>query len=269
MALQMKNQLVKLGFKRKEDAKGIPSRTTFHKMPKMRNSTWLGNIQKHEAKRAGLHFDLRLNDPNTSRAYSWAIRNLPGPGEKALAVEQPTHTKEYMGWKGNIDKGYGAGKVSNVFYDRIEVLESSPDRVTFNMYGPGQRVQRYMIMRTSGKDWLLYNYTATSKDKLIPDYKPKYKELKIKELDMDSKEQVIAPKMDGAHTTVVLRPNKRIDAYSYRLSKKHPTRIDHSYRTDLYKVRSPKSLGTTVLRGEFYLPKQNGSVVGGLLNTNV
>lgn len=95
------------------------------------------------------------------------------------------------------------------------------------------------------------------------------KEIKMKDVKVDDPKQILAPKFDGAHTTVIMRPDKRLDVYSYRLSKKRPQRIDHTYRTDLYKVRSPKELGTTVVRSELYLPLENSSTVGGLLNTNV
>lgn len=74
-------------------ALGISDRSKFFHMPVTRDNLWTGNIQSHKAKRAGPHFDLRLNDPKTSHAYSWAVRNLPAPGEKTLAIEQPTHTK--------------------------------------------------------------------------------------------------------------------------------------------------------------------------------
>jgi len=250
-------------------ALGIPDRSKFFHMPVTRDILWTGNIQSHKAERAGKHFDLRLNDPKTSHAYSWAVRNLPAPGEKTLAIEQPTHTKNYMGWSGVIDSGYGKGTVNSVFHDKVEVLESSPDRITFNVYGPGQKVSRYMLMRMDGKDWLLYNYTATTSTPLIPDYKRSYKEIEYDKVETNRDDEWMAPKMDGAHNTVLLRPEKRVDVYSHRLSKKGPERIDHSYRTDLYKEKSPKDLGVTVLRSELYLPGKESSDVGGLMTANV
>ena len=252
-----------------EKAKGIPDRTKFLQMPTTKNTEWTGNIQSHQANKAGKHFDLRLNDPKTSHAYSWAVRNFPGPGEKTLAVEQPTHSKSYMGWSGIIESGYGAGTVDSLFHDKVEVLESSPDRITFNVYGPGQKVSRYMLMRMDGKEWLLYNYTATDTTPLIPRTKRSYKEIQYKDVRTDFDDEWFAPKMDGAHNTVMLRPNKRIDVYSHRLSKKGPERIDHTYRTDLYKVKSPEEAGITVLRSELYLPQQESAVVGGLLTSSV
>lgn len=231
--------------------------------------TWRINVQEHDADKAGLHYDLRLNQPGSEDALSWAIRTtgLPSPGQKVLAVEQPTHARAYMGWSGNIPEGYGAGNVRSIIEDTVEVLKSSPDQIEFVMHS-SQIPQRYILKRTSGKDWLLYNFTATTENKLIPDYKPHYKEVSFGDVHTIDSNEVLSPKIDGAHNTIILRPEKRIDLYSYRKSKRSNERIDHSYKTDLYKIRSPKELGTTVLRGELYIPGQSANVIAGILNSN-
>jgi len=245
---------------------GIPDRSRFQGVPSTSDSRWTGNIQYHQAKKAGPHYDLRLSPPGSSDALSWAIRNLPGPGQKTKAIEQPTHESSYMGWEGEIESGYGAGSVSSMFFDKIEVLESKSDKILFNIY-KGQGVARYMLMSTGGKDWLLYNYTGTGEK--VPDYKPHYKSIDISKLKADVKDEVWSPKLDGAHNTVVIRPNKRLDVYSYRISKKSGGPIDHSYRTDLYKTRGPVDLGNTVVRTELYLPGKDSSTLAGMLNSNV
>lgn len=246
---------------------GIPDRGRFVDIPSDRESRWTGNIQYHEAKKAGPHYDIRLSPPGSSDALSWAVRNLPGPGAKTKAIEQPTHESSYMGWEGEIETGYGAGTVRSVFFDKIEVLESKPDKILFNVY-KGQGVDRYMLLNTGGKEWLLYNYTGTTQSQ-VPDYKPHYKSIDIDKLRTDMKGEVWAPKIDGAHNTILIRPNKRLDVYSYRMSKKTGGPIDHSYRTDLYKIRGPADLGDTVVRTELYVPGKDSSVIGGLLNSNV
>ena len=49
---------------------GIPDKTNFQIIPTMEFSTWKMNVQEHDADRAGLHYDLRLNPPNSEHAYS-------------------------------------------------------------------------------------------------------------------------------------------------------------------------------------------------------
>ncbi|KKM21011.1 hypothetical protein LCGC14_1639780, partial [marine sediment metagenome] len=243
---------------------GIPNIKRFQNIPSSFESRWTGNVQYHQAKKAGPHYDLRLSPPGSSDAFSWAVRNFPGPGQKTLAVEQPTHEASYMGFEGEIETGYGAGKITSIFLDKIDVLESSSDKILFNMYR-GQTVSRYMLKKTSDKNWLLYNYTGqTGED--VPDYKPSYKSIKVNALRIGKGDEVWAPKIDGAHNTVVIRPDKRLDVYSYRLSKKTGEQIDHTYKTDLYKIRGPRQLGNTIVRTELYIPGQDSATIGGVLN---
>lgn len=251
---------------------GIPDffrRASLPSTDKSSTETWRLNVQEHNAEKAGLHYDLRLNPTGSEDAHSWALRStsLPGPGQKILAVEQPTHARSYMGWSGNIPEGYGAGDVKSIIDQNVEVLESEPDKIVFVSHA-SQVPQRYILKRTSGNDWLLYNFTSTEDNELIPNYKPHYKEIGIASVHANDDNEVLAPKIDGAHNTIILRPEKRIDLYSYRSSKRSKERIDHSYKTDLYKLRSPKELGTTVLRGELYIDKQPASVISGVLNSN-
>jgi len=50
--------------------KGIPDKNLFVPPPISGGANWIMNIQEHRAKKAGLHFDLRLNDPASTHAYS-------------------------------------------------------------------------------------------------------------------------------------------------------------------------------------------------------
>ena len=259
-------------------APGIPDKAnyetpkTFHK-PQL----WEGAVQKHDALKAGPHLDLRLADPRTGKAYSWALRSIPNPGGKTLAVLQPVHDIKYLDFKGEIKSGYGAGKVSQAFRGKVEVLKSEPNKITFVVYD-GVKTTRYSLINPSGfdrKDWLLVNHTPSKAMKSyakIPSSKPKYKSLKVSDLDPKS-EDSWSPKIDGAHSLFVLRKNKPIDVYSYRPSKKPNKIIDHSYKTDLYKHLSPESSGSlTVLRGELFGVNSKNKVVksqetAGLLNS--
>lgn len=185
-----------------------------------------------------------------------------------MAVEQPTHDKEYMGWSGTISEGYGKGTVRSLSNEPIEVLEADGDKLVFNRY-PGNTAVRYILKRTGGKEWLWYNYTATTDNKKIPTTKPSYKEIAFDDVKTTNKNEVLSPKLDGAHNIIRLRPDRRIDTYSYRKSAKGKERIDHSFKTELYKIRSPKELGETTLRAELYVPGGTSSDTGAILNSNV
>lgn len=67
--------------------------------------------QRHEAKKAGLHYDLRVVIGD--KAYSWATKKeMPVPGKPILLFEQPVHDRAYATSKHIVipDGQYGAGE---------------------------------------------------------------------------------------------------------------------------------------------------------------
>jgi hypothetical protein len=144
---------------KKEYAPGIPDSTRFEPIPSVtKPSKWDSVIHRHAAFKAGLHFDFRLHEPGTENLHSWALRKLPGPGEKALAIQQPTHSADYKTFEGVIPKGYGAGAVGIESNKKVEILNASPDKITFQM---GKDL--FTMVKTKGykeRAWLLINRTV-------------------------------------------------------------------------------------------------------------
>jgi len=64
-------------------------------------------VIKHEAKRAGLHYDLRFKMPTSNMWASFAIRKgVPtSPGQKVLAVRTHDHTRDEALYTGKIKEG--------------------------------------------------------------------------------------------------------------------------------------------------------------------
>lgn len=270
----------------KEFAPGIPDKSRIEPLPEIKNpQTWTLAIQDHEAERAGRHFDLRLIDPATGFAHSWALpkAKLPEPGKSVLAVQQPTHTKDYaINFEGDIISGYGKGRVKLKQVTDTEVFHASPTetgtRLRFNIYkstGP----EEYALVRTSGGNDLLVNKTL-SRDRLKElevGQKPKTKEIKLDKLDLEKVDEVMMPKYDGAHTLLSLRQAGRIPRlFSYRTPVRHAAGvIEHTHKVpSLLKTRVPAHLKGTVLRTETIAVGRDGRAIpakdiAGMLNATV
>lgn len=71
-------------------------------------------VMKHQAKKAGLHYDLRFKMPKSNLWASFAVRKgVPtNPGKKVLAVRTHDHDRKEALFTGEIKEGYGAGKLT-------------------------------------------------------------------------------------------------------------------------------------------------------------
>lgn len=267
-----------------EFAPGIPSKTRFEPIPEVSGAPakWDRVIQKHDAARAGSHFDLRLGDPATGHSHSWAIKKMPAPGKATYAPFQPTHQIEYHGFEGTIPAGtYGAGEVKTEQRSMVEVTKASDNEVRFVI--PEGRIPEQFVLKRQptggGKMWTLHNITPTravSKwDTLIPIGKPPMKSKLPSAVDTSDPGTVLQPKIDGAHVVAVLEGGKPLRLFSHRQARNETGLIEHTYRDPEYWKRlAPEGLKPTVVRGELWASDKSGKPVplqdlSGILNSSI
>ena len=110
--------------------------------------------QRHAARRAGLHEDLRIGTP--SGMYSFAVpKFLPEEvGQYRLAIQQPVHNWSYNDFEGKLPPGYGEGDVSRIEKSPVVLLKNTPSYIEFTR-GTSKDSNVYKMTRTGGGNWLI------------------------------------------------------------------------------------------------------------------
>jgi len=104
-------------------------------------------IHKHIAKRAGLHYDLRIQHLDSNKLASFAIpkAKFPNFGGKVLAIRTPDHPSKWLKINKMVITGsgkiyneptYGAGTVQSVQKGRALILHWERNVITFVLDGP-------------------------------------------------------------------------------------------------------------------------------------
>jgi hypothetical protein len=265
----------KIAARRREDAKGIPDRKRFAKIPDVSDATWEFTHQRHHARRAGTHSDIRLSDGVD--AHSWATRKgLPAPGVAHEAYMQPTHSPGYMRFKGSIPEGYGAGTVELADNAPVKIEHASDDQVHFVLMHK-KNPQTFLLTRGTKavhkkkRLWWLINTTPTEKSRPhVPGTKVPMTTAAKEQVDKYlGPEYAMRAKIDGSHGLVHIKENK-VELFSHRRQEGGSSLINHSHITDLGAPDDP-SLAGTVMRAEVYAVDKDhkavsASDVAGLLN---
>lgn len=256
---------------------GIPDKKDYgdlSKLPTNQLIDWI--VQHHQARRAGPHSDIRFGSPETG-LFSWAARKgLPEPGKKHLAVRQPVHDHSYGEFQGTIDKGYGAGTVTQADKGKVLITKVEPNKVHF-VVAHKKFPERYVLVRpeTFGdKDWLLMNTTPRDP---VKHEKIHYKSIPKEQVEPLLKDlqpgASVQAKLDGALTLSSLLKD-HIEVLSHRTSTtgKPIPRTEYVFGGNP-EVTVPKQYQNSVLSGELYGRKGDVSIppqeLGGLLNSSL
>lgn len=122
-------------------------------------------IHMHDAKKAGLHFDIRLGHDGVLK--SWATKKfldlLSGESKKILTFEVPDHDASWFNFNGDIEDGYGAGKVSIWDKGTFHEITWEPNHITIIFNGTKLKgkftfvlyKKETLIDHKQGNKWLL------------------------------------------------------------------------------------------------------------------
>lgn len=122
--------------------------------------------QRHEADRAGLHYDVRMIVGDL--AHSWATKKeMPEPGKAIILWEQPVHDRAYaLSKKVVIPKGqYGAGVTTLDWIRKGQISNPEEDEHKFTLSTKnGDRFLFKKLPDSYGKKaWLFKNLTEVEK----------------------------------------------------------------------------------------------------------
>lgn len=267
--------------KKSSDSKfGIPNDLEFGNLENLKKDQLVDFlIQKHDAEKAGPHFDIRIGTPEHG-LFSWATRKeLPKPGEKRLLIQQPLHDYEYKDFEGEIPKGeYGAGKVKKELEGKILITKLEPDAIHFTT-GWGKIPERFVLIRPKNKEktkhWLLLNTTVQDPPKF---QKLKYTQIKpehVKEfLEKIREDFSVQPKIDGAATVTKFIKDK-LETLSHRISVtgKPIVHTERLFKT-IPQINPPEYAKDLEFIGELYGINEKGEAIepqelGGILNASL
>lgn len=109
-------------------------------------------IQEHTAKKAGHHYDLRLE--NGGVYESWAVRHWPSGTEQRLAIKVDDHPLQYGTFEGEIKEGYGKGTVEIFDEGTYTPYVWIKGLIRVRLNG-AQLHEEYTLRHWKNKHWLL------------------------------------------------------------------------------------------------------------------
>ncbi len=110
-------------------------------------------VQRHDAHRAGLHYDLRLERDGMLK--SWSIPKGMPTDKRHLAIATPDHAMSWLDFDGDIPEGsYGAGKVSLDNKSTFQTVSYSPKKWVFYV-NDGKYQGKYTLVHWQDNKWLI------------------------------------------------------------------------------------------------------------------
>jgi len=153
----------------------------------MTNSKFI--LVKHEAKKRGLHYDLRFRMPNSANWVSFSLNDLPPtePGKRVYIARTNDHSEKEALFIGVIPEGeYGAGKITKIDGGNCEIekftnahmivifkgskLKGKYQFVNTGVFDKKRNYSKKTYAFFKSKDQVLENLNMKEKNKLLENY---------------------------------------------------------------------------------------------------
>lgn len=95
-------------------------------------------LHKHEAKKRGIHYDLRFEIPSSKNWASFSFNEFPPsePGKRLYVPRSNDHSEKEANFIGIIPEGqYGAGKISLVDKGSCEIIKYKNSHIVVDFKG--------------------------------------------------------------------------------------------------------------------------------------
>ena len=117
-------------------------------------------IVKHNAKKAGLHYDLRFKMPDSRMYDSYAVpKGVPlESGIRVRAIKTTLHTEKEAMFIGRIQNGkYGAGSIERIDKGPCLLLKYEPEHIVILFDGSLYKGKYHLILTgEDDKNYLLF-----------------------------------------------------------------------------------------------------------------
>jgi bifunctional non-homologous end joining protein LigD len=94
-------------------------------------------LDRHEAIKRGLHFDLRFSQPNSKNWDSFSMNEIPPleSGKRIYIVKTTKHTEDNALFTGTIKSGYGAGKIIRLDKGNCNIIKYTNSHIVIDFKG--------------------------------------------------------------------------------------------------------------------------------------
>lgn len=166
-------------------------------------------VQRHDAHRAGLHYDLRLERDGVLK--SWSIPKGMPTDNRHLAIATDDHAMSWLDFDGDIPDGtYGAGKVSLDNKSTFQTVSYSPKKWVFYV-NSGKYEGKYSLVHWQDNKWLISRNRDQSMEAemhLLPDkgaagwYNPQDKSVNVNLANQGLRNEALEDKYTGLFDTI-------------------------------------------------------------------